>query len=359
MRFPIAASSVIALVSLLSDVDAGLLSAFAVDPNNPQVQFAGADMNGLSKSVNGGATWRTLWEGVENESVDRFISDIVIDPHDANTVYVGITGQGYQNLATGLARSTDGGETWESVNNGLGSPFSVFSPTVDPFHPDVIYVGTDELVFRSDDGGESWHDISPGPSVAAIAVNPHVPDRVYALARDPAANLLLYRTSDSGASWTETTSRLPVGSAHIEDITFDPHDNTTLYTYGIHVQPDFTGILFKSTNEGATWQTLWELKGGYLRSVLVDPADADVIYAGSGGKVTEPGLYRSVDGGSQWTRHHNGNVVDLSLDPDAPNSLFLGARLQGVLHLFFDAPGTAVGPATWGRVKNAYPLKAE
>src|SRR5207247_1189491 len=91
---------------------------------------------------------------------------------------------------SGIFKSTDGGASWATVNNGLSwsSHGFTYVPAVrvlaiDPKNPDTIYAGTDEGVFTSVNGGGSWKPVTSGMptrSVTSLTINPENPNQVYA-----------------------------------------------------------------------------------------------------------------------------------------------------------------------------------
>jgi photosystem II stability/assembly factor-like uncharacterized protein len=115
--------------------------AFAIDPSTPTILYARTfDLVrgvGLSKSLDGGATWQAADAGLDNHTV----STLVIDPLTSTTLYAGT-------FDNGVFRSLDGGATWQAVNTGLTS-LGVNTLAVHPTNPATIYAGTTGGVFVS------------------------------------------------------------------------------------------------------------------------------------------------------------------------------------------------------------------
>lgn len=102
------------------------VSAFAVNPKNAKEIYAGVEAMGIYKSVDGGATWSAMNQGITlTPGARESISAITIDPDDANVVYIarGVwLGTGTVNFyPSGLLSSHDGGNTWHVLTAGSSS----------------------------------------------------------------------------------------------------------------------------------------------------------------------------------------------------------------------------------------------
>src|SRR5438445_605362 len=90
-----------------------------------------------------------------------YVSALAIDPFNTQTIYVS---------DAGIAKSTDGGESWNALIRQPGTS-GVSSVVVDPVHPNVIYAGTyGDGVFRSADGGATWNPLNDGLTNLNISV---------------------------------------------------------------------------------------------------------------------------------------------------------------------------------------------
>ena len=116
-------------------------TAVAVDPRNPEVLFAGSDLDGLFTSRDGGASW----QAVEMPGV----TSIQIDPGNPDVVYA---------AADAIFRSTDGGRSWHRADEAPRGPDVAFLQ-VNPHLPGVVYVGLSSTIHRSTDSGETWRMI--------------------------------------------------------------------------------------------------------------------------------------------------------------------------------------------------------
>lgn len=175
--------------------------ALAIDPVRPETLYvAGSGL--VFKSTNGGRNWRRAGTGlVENDLVTA--TALAIDPRKPETVYVA----GYHGViktadSGGVFKSTDGGDTWRSLNAGLLGPFgtpSAYALAIDPRRPQIIYAAansgymqaSDGGVFRSTNGGRTWRPFNRGLTNRRGARN------VHALAFD-ASGRLLYAGTEFG-----------------------------------------------------------------------------------------------------------------------------------------------------------------
>ena len=154
--------------------------------------------NGMYKSTDGGATWKHI--GLEDT---RQIASILADPRDANLVYVAAMGHSYgPNAERGVFRSTDGGATWKKIlfkDENTGAIDLAF----DPQNPKTIYAalwqtrrppwnvyppsnGPGSGLYKSTDGGEGWTRLTNGLPTEGlgrigVAVAPSDSNRVYAI----------------------------------------------------------------------------------------------------------------------------------------------------------------------------------
>jgi photosystem II stability/assembly factor-like uncharacterized protein len=166
-------------------------SAPAVDPENPQILYAGFGCNtlgwpgGVYKSTDGGKSWMEINTGLSETNV----CSIAIDPVQTQTLYAGIYG-------------------------------IIEGPTFDPGPDTIIHGG----IFKSTDGGNSWVEIHTGPTrlmVNVLAIDPKSPETMYA-----GTSSGLYKSTDRGNHWAAVRSGLPTSS--IRALAIDP-DTQSVY----------------------------------------------------------------------------------------------------------------------------------
>jgi len=174
-----------------------------VSPDDGRVLFALGVANDIFRSNDGGHTWLPVSEGLPGDEHSTHALSLIIDPTNANVLYVG-TG-GFVGGGHGVYKSTDGSETWSPANRGM-IDYRITALTVDPAQPQTLYAGGDggEL-FKSTDGGQTWHDLTEMLSgqmndystIRDIVVDPVTPETIYLLA-DKTGVLLSH---DGGARW--------------------------------------------------------------------------------------------------------------------------------------------------------------
>lgn len=260
--------------------------------------------------------------------------DIKVHPGNPNIMYV-------TDALAGVHKSTDGGITWVSVNQGIDARVGpsndhipAFCVTIDPNNPDVIWVGMTEFkgVYRSANGGATWEKRTngivenAGLTVRGIAVQPGNSNVVYAAgelnsfawagSERPGKEFdkvrgVVYKSTDGGQSWRAIWR----GDNLARYVLIDPGSTNTVYvSTGIFDreaansqvalnEPGGVGIL-KSTDSGATWTTINNgLRNLYVGSLFMHPGDPRTLLAGTGNITYRDGggLYITRDGGDAWT----------------------------------------------------------
>lgn len=231
----------------------------------------------------------------------------------------------------GVWKTTDGGRVWKPIFDDAHVA-SIGAIALAPSNPNVIYVGTGEEtagngMYKSTDGGKTWTDagLKDTRYITAIIVNPRNPDIVIASARDYWAAGLgrgIYKTTDGGQTWTKVFFKDDKTS--VVDMVASPDDPRIVFaaTYNLVIDPNQRRALgtesqiFKSTDEGATWQ---QLTGAGLPETGRGSIGLSVA-VGTGGKrvyaIINSGFFRSDDGGANWQRTTN--------DPRITGSTFFG-----------------------------------
>ena len=194
--------------------------------------FVGAASGGVWKSLDGGTTFKPVFDKEPVQSIGA----IALDPSNEKIVWVG-TGEGWTrnsaSIGDGIYKSTDGGETWEHM--GLPNSERITKIVVHPTNSDIVYVcvpgrlwsdSTERGLYKTSDGGKTWTLILKGPNpstgCSGVSLDPSNPDVVLAGLWDfrrkgwtfrsggngPDATSAsgLYRSEDGGATWKELTS---------------------------------------------------------------------------------------------------------------------------------------------------------
>ncbi len=250
----------------LSDYE---ITTLVISQQDPNVLYAGTAYQELFKTSDGSANWTAV-------NTPGTVCTLVIDPQDDNTLYV-IT-----NVREGVHKSTDGGITWNLVNNGLYG-YWYQSLAVDPLDSSVLYIGSRNAggVFKSTDGGGSWFPINngiPAGYISTLAIDPVDTDVVYA----GTENNGVYKTSNGGTNWAAANSGLSINN--VKSMVIAPDNPSTIF-----VGANFYGGygVAKSIDGGLTWNdmNIGMLTDGYITALAVewnDPYFMDIVYAGSG-----------------------------------------------------------------------------
>ena len=255
----------------------------------------------------------------------------------------------------GVHISYDNGLTWQRSNQGIetiggpsGDSVPIFSLTVDPHNPQIIWTGTDKTgdIYKSTDGGRTWkkkangiiHEHEIWLSFRGFTVDPNNSDIVYAMGelQEPDNNVwglkvggVIYKTSDGGEHWTRIWHGA-IPSSLARYMWINPENTDILYvSTGIfdrgavgetdpETNPDpFGGLgVLKSTDGGQTWRVLGKENGLdflYIGSLYMHPENPDVLFAAAGHVITDLsyekflkdnhsplGIYRTTDGGESW-----------------------------------------------------------
>jgi len=248
------------------------------------------------------------------------IADIAIDPGHPSTWYVAV-GSG------GVWKTDNAGTTWQPIFDKESS-YSIGCVTLDPQHPEIVWVGTGENVggrhvgfgdgvYRSLDGGATWENMGLASSqhISKIIVDPHDSNTVYVASQgplwSPKGERGLYKTTDGGATWSNILS---AGEwTGVTDVVMDPRDSATLYAATWQHQRTVAALIdggpesgiHKTTDGGATWT---ELENGLPKGnmgkigLAISPQKPDVVYAVIELDNRKGGTWRSADRGASWKK---------------------------------------------------------
>jgi len=303
---------------------------------------------GLFKSTDGGIVWNPT--GLSGD-----LSTFAVSPDYANDRTLVAAER-----ASGVVRmSANGGDTWTPAGLTLatgGQHTLLFSPTFATDRLILAASSTDPGLYRSDAGGTTWSQVGEydparsysggfvGGEVFALALAPHGAYDASAFAGTSAG---IYRSNNWGVNWYQHHDGL--ARLTVRALAVAPGDPSTLlagtsfFHTRINGQPDeYDGDLRLSTDGGQTWQAV-SARLARVRSVAFSPgfaADRTAFAAtGTPGEhgLADGGVYRSTDGGLNWTRVLSGTMVEaLALSPDLPQdrtlwaSTFTGEAVLGI-----------------------------
>jgi len=226
-----------------------------------------------------------------------------------------------KNTGFPLLRSTDAGATWETHGANLSNyPRQLVAHPTDP---DRLYGIVSSQFYRTTNGGQNWTQTSLGSNTNGndIALNPLNPQTIYVpcYKYDGSAwKPTSVKSTDGGQTWTATQLDT-ITTTTIYSAAVDPVDTTIVY---MGVYWNSTTAVYKSTDCGETWErNQFPTSAYYIYSMLVDPGDHDVVFAG-----TLYGVYRSTDAGVTWNRQSTNNYnYRIVFAPDDSNYMYSAA----------------------------------
>jgi len=234
---------------------------------------------------------------------------------------------------------------------GCGSGEAIVVIALHPTNPNIIYVATNDYIYKSRDAGQSWENLSRGMSysrVISMAIDPAYPATVYAGTKGDA----VYKSYDGGQRWVSQRAGLDdvTITSVVNQFVFDPADSNRLFvatTMGV----------FESQNGGDLWQKRMDGMKEVLMVVTLalDPARPATLYAGTSG-----GVYKTVNRALRWDKVNNGlvppeilassralGVTVIAVDPYRPETIY-AATLSG-LYKSIDAA------YSWTRIAQSLP----
>jgi photosystem II stability/assembly factor-like uncharacterized protein len=302
----------------------GRINTIAVSPANNQLILLGGATSGIFRSTNGGNSFVP----VTDNQADLAVGSITFSRSNPQIVYAGMGDpkQGY--YGSGVLKSTDAGLTWTRVNNQtLPSPGNDAKIEVDPANPNRVYLAQyARLVdtrrfssgfFLSNDGGVNWSQKLTGlpRDVVLDAADPNIlylgMARVDAPPNTPAG---LYRSTDAGETFNRIfTSPFPTtGDIRVAVTPANPQ-----MIYLLIGQSSSDVRVYVSTDGGQNWtnrgSNLFDPNQfGYNTYIYADPANANIVYAGS------RDVFKSTDGGvsfSNKTNNFSGSGTNWGYNP--------------------------------------------
>lgn len=278
---------------LWNDQSVLVIGSIALAPSDPDTIYAGTGEwtpgyittgpgDGLFVSTDGGASW-TQQTGLGATRVAR----VAVSPTDANRVYVAGN--------NGFEYSDDGGATWTTLMAG-----DISDAVIDPSDADKIYIAVDsDAVYQTTDNGATWTRLAAGPTggnadwlkLSMGLSGTHGTD--FLLAKGASD---VWKTTDGGATWST------LGGTHnyawhgwCDLVAVAPDDEDIIVVGGSFAR--------RTTDGGASWSTMSNLHADHHMAVFA-PSDTDIVYEANDG-----GLFNSTDKGANWSKASHGLVI--------------------------------------------------
>ena len=335
------------------------IGAIVMDPNNPNTIWVGTGEanasgdsypgDGIYRSTDGGATWEHM--GLENS---YHIGRIAIDPFDSERIFVAAAGALFgTNPERGIYRTENGGSSWERMLY-LTDSTAAIDVILNPQNTQIVYAamwerirhpdarnvgGVTSGIWRSSNGGDTWELLTNGlppsaPEVGRIGltISPSNPNVLYALYCDhPGYIMGVWKTMDGGDSWTMMNS--PGGSLYYSygwyfgNIYVDPVDYDKVYALGVPLK--------RSTNGGNSWSTVGSSMHVDHHAFWINPENPNYIVDGNDG-----GVYYSNNGGDSWIKCYDLHISQFyanEIDFLNPHRLYGGTQDNGTLRTWTGA----------------------
>ena len=296
------------------------IGCVAIDPNHPNTVWVGTGENvggrhigfgdGIYKSQDGGKNWENM--GLQ---ASEHISKIIIHPENSNVIYVASQGPLWSKGGErGFYKSTDGGKSWKKT---LGDEewTGVTDIVVDPRNANRVYAATWQhhrtvaaymgggpktSLYRSEDAGDTWRELKNGipkesKGKIGLAISYQDPDILYAAIELNRRKGGVYKSDDRGENWRKMSAAVGGGTGphYYQELYTSPHHFDRLYMMSNTSQISYDGgKTFTNFNR--------EHRHGDDHALAFKKSDPNYIMIGSDG-----GLYESFDQGQNWRYMQN------------------------------------------------------
>ena len=278
----------------------GRVAAVDVVVSNPDIIYVGAATGGLWKSINGGVTWKPLFDDQPVASIGA----VAVFQANPDVVWVG-TGEGNprnsSSVGNGVYKSLDGGETWQYM--GLAGTEKIHRIILHPTDPNIAYVAAlgptwgesaQRGVFKTTDGGKTWKKVlyvNETTGAADLVMDPRNPNKLFAAMwqhrrwpwffKSGGPGSGLYVTYDGGETWKKLTDKdgLPKGELGRIGVAIARSNPDVVYAL-VEAKKN---VLCRSDDGGRTWKIVNRSRNVaprpfYFADIRVDPQNENRIY---------------------------------------------------------------------------------
>jgi photosystem II stability/assembly factor-like uncharacterized protein len=307
--------------------------------------------NGMFRSTDAGKTWSRI--GLESS---RQISEVRVHPTNPDIAYVAVQGDRWKGTAErGVYRTTDGGKSWTQLLKGVNATSGAADLSMDPSNPRILYAvfwdhqrlpwqvrsgGPGSGIWKSTDGGDSWTRLGDGlPKLMGkigVAVSPANPDRVYAVIEAEKGGL--FRSDDAGKSWRLTSEDrlIQTRSWYYMNVTADPQNPDVVYVMNADVM--------KSIDGGVRFAKLAATHGDN-HQFWINPKDSRLVANANDG-----GVSISLDNGRSWSTQDNqptAQFYHVIVDDVYPYRLYSGQQDNSSVIIKSRSDGPSIGERDW------------
>ena len=294
----------------------GDVRALVVDPNDPERFYFGTLDGQIYTSTDGARNWRLL---INFQRPRLFVDHIIVDPRNSKVLYVATH---RHKDPGGFFKSTDGGLTWrESPELRNEALHSLEQSDKDP---NILITGTFNGIYRSVDSGETWTPLptqnTPGlVHVESLAIDPRNPNIIYA-----GTWYLPYKSTDGGQTWRIIKNGI-IDDSDIFAINLDPRNPD-------HIIASACSGIYETRDAGDSWHKVQGIpsQSRRTRAILQHPTVAGLVFAG-----TTEGFWRSAKGGdnNSWmvTTSRQLEINSITVHPRTPDTIFIGTNNYGVM----------------------------
>jgi photosystem II stability/assembly factor-like uncharacterized protein len=334
---------------------AGRTVAITGVTGQPNLFYMAAVNGGVWKTTDFGNTWAPIFDDAGSSGS---VGALTVASSNSNVIYVG-SGEGLQRpdlaVGDGMYKSIDAGRTW--IHLGLRDAQQITAIVVDPKNADRVYVAaeghpygpnTERGVFRSTDGGQTFEKVlykDENTGAAELVMDPHNAQVLYAAlwaarvapwevrsgASIDRVGSGVYKSTDGGTTWNPLTTGLPGSDDGVGrmGLAIAPSNSKIIYA---SVEADKKAGVYRSTDAGQTWTLVNDDhriggRGPGAMGIAVAPDNPDVIY------VANTTTWKSIDSGKTfvgwkgapggddyqrvWVNRDNPQIIALSSDQGA------------------------------------------
>jgi hypothetical protein len=346
----------------------GRITGIAVNPSNANVIYVAAAGGGVWKTINGGTAWAPLTDGQSA----LFMGSIAVARSNPAIVYAG-TGEannsGDSYYGRGVLKSTNGGASWTLLGNSLFNRLAISKIVIDPTNANIVYVAVSGFatlglnfsgnvgVWKSVDGGGTWTNTTSAiPNLntnfgtfSDLLIDPSNPQTLYTAVGSYYGDTAngIYKTTNGGASWSlagNSPSGTSIGRISLAISNSSPQ--TLFAAISGTGTPSYRLVeMLKTTDRGTTWTALPNVpnylgNGWYATALGVAPGNSNAVFAAGDDQFVE-----STDGGQSW------QSISVGVDGSGPhvdhhamafdaNGKLLDGDDGGIWRLTNSAPGS-------------------